>query len=250
LADLYSKVTLRPRSKLEKLVDLLSPSCEVPARPRNGLCTQLALYFLLWGEAPPHAAAEAVKTLRTPEGQLDPAELGGGGVRALVESLCSAARVDEVVGALQAVARLASEGLESVARRDPEEARRRLASLPRLPADQADFLLLASGCVSTVAPSPAALRVVARVGYPGTSYAALARAIDAELPEGDPQEIAWRAHHVLKQHGLRTCKESPACSTCRAEPACSFAGKGDDPFVRVSAPQRSTSAAPGDGAGG
>ncbi|MBL9021119.1 MAG: hypothetical protein JNL21_02915 [Myxococcales bacterium] len=249
MADLYSKVTLRPRSKLERLVDLLEPSCDVPGRPKNGLCTQLALYFLLWGEAPPHAAAEAVKTLRTPDGQLDPAELGGG-ARALVESLCSAARVDEVAGALQAVARLAAEGLETVARRDPEEARRRLASLPRLPADQADFLLLASGCVSTVAPSPAALRVVSRVGYPGTSYAALARAIDAELPEGDPHEVAWRAHHVLKQHGLRTCKESPACSTCRAEPACSYAGKGDDPFVRVSAINRNGSAPPGDGAGG
>lgn len=245
MADLYSKVTLRPRSKLERLVDLLEPSSEVPARPKNGLCIQLALYFLLWGEAAPHAAAEAVKTLRSPDGQVDPMELGTG-ARPLVASLCTPGRVDDVVAALQAVGRLASDGLEAVARRDPEEARRRLATLPRLAADQADFLLLASGAVSTVAPSLAALRVVARVGYPGTTYAALARALDAELPEGDPHEVAWRAHHVLKQHGLRVCKDTPACSTCRAEKACSYAGKGDDPFVRVSAVQRGGPVGPGD----
>lgn len=250
MADLYSKVTLRPRSKLERLVDLLEPSCEVPSRPKNGLATQLALYFLLWGEAAPHAAAQAVKALRLADGQIDAAQLAGG-VRDLVETLCTPARVEEVAAALAAVGRLAADGLEALARRDPEEARRRLSTLPRLAADQADFLLLAGGAVSTVAPSPAALRVAVRVGYPGTTYASVARALDAELPEGDPHEVAWRAHHVLKQHGLRTCKEAPACSGCRAEPACSYAGQGEDPANKVGPAHRSsTGSAPGDGAGG
>ena len=249
MADLYSKVTLRPRSKLERLVDLLEPACEVPARPKNGLATQLALYFLLWGEAAPHAAAQTVKTWLSPDGQLDGGQLAAG-PRDIVASLCNEARIDEVVAALQAVGRLAGDGLEGVARRDPEDARRKLATLPRLTADQADFILLASGVVSTVAPSAAALRVVSRVGYPGTSYASLARALDAELPEGDQQEVAWRAHHVLKHHGLKVCKETPACGSCRAKPGCAYAGEGDDPAARLAPPSRYGSHPTGEGAGG
>ncbi len=247
MADLYSKVTLRPRSKLEKLVEMLEPACEIPQRPKNGLVAQLALYYLLWGECGAPAAAEAVKALME-AGSVDAAKLAAG-PREVVDRLCSPARAAEVLAALQAVGRLAADGLEASARRDVEEGRRRLATLPRLGPDQIDFLLLASGIASVVAPPLAALRVVARVGYPGTCYATLARTLDAELPEGDPQEVAWRAHHVLKQHGNKTCREKPDCPSCKAEPACAYAGRGEDPAGAITAP----SAAPvrsGEGPGG
>jgi hypothetical protein len=240
LADLYSKVTLRPRSKLERVVELLEPGSEVPPRPKNGLVTQLVLYFLVWGEAPPQSAAQLAKGWLGPDGQVDAARLA----EANVEGACSASRAADATAALQAVARLAADGLEVLARRDPEDARRKLASLPKLPADQIDFLLLSSGAASTVAPSAAALRVTARLGYPGSTYAALARALDAELPEGDPHEVAWRAHHILKQHGLRTCKETPSCGSCRVSSACGYAGRGDDPASKLHAIRN------GDGAAG
>ncbi|NUO50734.1 MAG: hypothetical protein HOV80_17930 [Polyangiaceae bacterium] len=229
MADLYSKVTLRPRSKLERVVELLEPGSDVPPRPKNGLVTQLVLYFLVWGEAPPQSAAQLAKGWLGADGQVDVARLA----EANVDGVCSASRAADATAALQAVARLATDGLETLARRDPEEARRKLASLPKLPADQIDFLLLTSGAASTVAPSAAALRVTARLGYPGSTYAALARALDAELPEGDHHEVAWRAHHILKQHGMRTCKETPNCGSCRASAACGYAGKGDDPASKL-----------------
>lgn len=240
MADLYSKVTLRPRSKLERVVELLEPGCEVPCRPKNGLVTQVVLYFLVWGEAAPASAASFAKGLLGADGQVDAVRL----VDVNVEGTCSATRAAEVTAALHSVARLAGDGLETLARRDPEEARRKLAALPRLPADQIDFLLLASGAASTVAPSAAALRVTARLGYPGSSYPSLARALDAELPEGDPYEMAWRAHHILKQHGHRVCKESPSCGSCRAQAACSYAGRGEDPASKLQSLRN------GDGAAG
>jgi endonuclease III len=242
LADLYSKVTLRPRSKLERLVELLEPGCDVPLRPKNGLVTQLVLYFLIWGEASPQNAAQAVKGLLGADGQIENARLTSNATD-MVESICSAGRSADVTSALQLVARLATDGVDAIARRDPEEARRRLATLPRLAPDQIDFLLAASGTVSTVAPTAAALRVASRVGYPGSTYASIARSLDAELPEGDPLGIAWRAHHILKQHGMRICREVPACGTCRAEATCSYAGHGDDPASKLAHLARSTEGA-------
>ncbi len=230
MTELRSKVTKRPRSKLERVLDRLETASEVPARPKNGIVAQLALYYLLAGEAQVGAAATAVKQLGA-----TPAAMGASLAsleRDTVAALCPAERVDEAHAALRAVGKAVGDGLVA-ASVDLDEARRRLRDLPRMPAEQADFLLLASGLVSLVAPGPSALRVAVRLGYPGSSYAAVARALDAEVPEGDPAHVAWRAHHVLKLHGQRVCKErAPACGACGVRDGCSFRGEGDDPAAR------------------
>lgn len=233
MADLYSKVTLRPRSKLEKLVEMFEHGSPVAPRPKDGLVSQLVLFYLLAAGCGPEAALRALGSLRACEGPIDAGRLAGL-ERSFVEPLCSAALVDETLAALQAVGRAASDGIETIARRDPDEARRRLGALAKLSAQQADYLLLAGGACSTVAPGPAALRVASRLGYPGTTYAALARSLDGELPEGDPHEVAWRAHHALRLHGERVCHaKSPSCGACRAASACSYRGQGDDPASRI-----------------
>jgi endonuclease III len=222
-------VTLRPRSKLERLLDRLESVGEVPARPKNGIVAQLSLYYLLSGEASASGAAQAVKQLLAGSDGGSLVELE----RSVVEALCPPARVDDVLSALRAVGQAAREGLVAACARDVDEARRRLRDLPRMPAEQADFLLLASGLVSTVAPGPSALRVAVRIGYPGSSYAAVARSLDAEVPEGDVTEVAWRAHHVLKLHGQRVCKDAaPLCASCGVRDGCAFRGEGDDPASR------------------
>lgn len=236
MAELRSQVTLRPRSKLERVLELLGGDAKLPARPKNGIVAQLALFYLLHGEATPLAAAAAVK-------QLVAATTPGGGPtaaltlldRELVATLCPEARVDEVLTQLQAVSRAAQEGLAGTCRDEPDEARRRLSALPLMTPQRIDFLLLAAGVTSTLAPSAPAQRVAARLGYPGASYTAIARSLDAEVPEGDPTDVAWRAHHLLKQHGMTVCVETlPACGGCAARDACAFRGEGEDPALRFS----------------
>jgi len=228
LSELRSKVTLRPRSKLERLLDRLESSGDVPSRPKNGILAQLALYYLLSGEASALGAAQAVKRCLA----------GGDGAfadfdRAAVAALCPSSRVDDTFAALRALGQAAKEGLVAACARDVDEARRRLRELPRMPAEQADFLLLASGLASLVSPGPSAIRVAVRLGYPGSTYAAVARSLDAEVPESDVTEVAWRAHHVLKRHGQRVCKESaPACSACGVRDGCAYRGDGEDPAAR------------------
>ena len=51
VADLYSKVTRRPRSKLERLLSLLEPLA-VPRRPEGRVSTQLALFYLVAAASP------------------------------------------------------------------------------------------------------------------------------------------------------------------------------------------------------
>jgi endonuclease III len=234
VADLYSKVTLRPRSKLERLLEVLEPDCEVPRRPKNGIVTQLALFYLLSGQATPASAADALKSLSA-GGSLDVDKLASL-PRSFVEGVCPADRVEEVHAALRCLGKAAREGIERAARVELEEARRQLSYLPRLSTEQIDLVLLAAGLHSVVAPSLPALRVAVRLGYPGSSYAAIARALDAEVPEGDNAEVAWRAHHVLRQHGKRICLEqAPACGRCRVRMSCSFRGEGDDPAARLPA---------------
>lgn len=151
MADLYSKVTLRPRSQLERLIELLEAEASAPPRP------------------PP----------------------------------------------------------------DPEEAKRRLSALPRLEAEAVDRILLTSGARVTVAPSLAARRVAARVGYPGATYASITRALDAEILEADVTDLAWRAHHLLDRLGRERCVELPSCAGCPLAQACGFRGVGSDPARRL-----------------
>ena len=136
-----------------------------------------------------------------------------------------------------AVGEALQEGLEDKVRRAPDEVRKRLLTLPRLSPEHVDLLLLTCGVVPTVAPSATARRVAARLGYPGATYASLARALDAEIPEGDTSEVAWRAHHVLAQHGKDVCHATnPACSRCSVKSSCAYQGDGPDPASRLSSP--------------
>lgn len=236
MADLYSKVTLRPRSKLERVLELLHGTTNVPKRQDSGLVVQLALYYLVAAEITPTEASALVKHWRGSGTSIDGSALLALEASAL-GAVCPARTAAELLEALHALGRLAQERLDELSRRDPDAVRQRLLSLPRLTPDHADLLLLSCGLLSTVAPSPSARRVASRLGYPGTSYAALSRALDAEIPEGDPSQIAWRAHHALAQHGRDVCLASaPACSRCAIQVACSYRGQGQDPAARLSNP--------------
>ncbi|MFO0550389.1 MAG: hypothetical protein U0271_18485 [Polyangiaceae bacterium] len=177
MGDLESKVTRRPRSKLERVLEQLEKHLSSPDPPQGSLSAALT-----------------------------------GGV--------DAARVAE---------------FEQLARKNPAEARRRLLEFSRLEPASVDFLLLTIGADDTVAPSPTAQRVAARLGYPGTDYETLARALDAEVPEGDPGHVAWRAHHLLAAHGELVCGEPPACNRCPIRALCSYHGEGPDPAARLTA---------------
>jgi endonuclease III len=77
-------------------------------------------------------------------------------------------------------------------------------------------------------------RVALRLGYPGNEAASIARALDAEVPEGDVTSVAWRAHHSLQVIGDSVCtKDRPRCVECAVESACDFHGVGLDPSKRL-----------------
>jgi endonuclease III len=123
--------------------------------------------------------------------------------------------------------------LEVIASSDLEDARRTLMTLPKMHAQAVDLLLLSAGEQSLVAPTPSAMRVASRLGYPGADYASIARSLDAEVPEADILGVAWRAHHTLKQIGASLCeKERPQCGDCPLFRACAFHGEGPDPTNR------------------
>lgn len=236
MADLYSKVTLRPRSKLERILELLQSTTVVPRRQEGGLVIQLVLYYLVAAEVTPASASALVKQWRGTDRSIAGTTL----LRledAVLADACSERTRSELLEALHCVGRMAQERVEELGRRDPDAVRQRLLALPRLTPDHVDLVLLSCGVLSTVAPSPTARRVASRLGYPGTSYAALSRALDAEIPEGDASQIAWRAHHALAQHGRDVCVAmAPACGHCAIEVACSYRGRGQDPATRLSNP--------------
>jgi endonuclease III len=230
VGDLQSKVTLRPRSKLERVLDVLTKDYDVPRASGTPLVAQLALYYLVPGEALPDDAARVISGLRDPSGAVNARTLATI-QRDVVASLCNETKVDEVLAALHVLGKLAeSNAFEALGQLELDEARRALGALPRLSAQQVDYLLLASRSFATVAPAPSAQRVVLRLGYPGRGYAALTRSLDAEIPEGDALELAWRAHHVLRAHGHEICAPvEPSCESCRIRGACAFRGEGEDP---------------------
>lgn len=231
--NLRSKVTLRPRSKLERVLELAGSHFITPAQPKNGILAQLALYYLLVAETPPALAAELVKSLTGEGGRLDGRRLYELDKSALIDR-CPAPRVDETLDALRRVGRLALESnLENTSKSDLDEARRLLVGLPRLHSQAIDLLLLSAGAQALVAPTPSAMRVATRLGYPGSDYAAIARSLDAEVPEVDVLGVAWRAHHALKQLGATLCeKDHPSCASCPLIRACAYRGEGVDPASR------------------
>jgi hypothetical protein len=85
----------------------------------------------------------------------------------------------------------------------------------------------------TVAPTLDALRLAVRLGYPGESADAVARALDAELPLGST-DLAWRARHLLDAHARATCSNpTPKCDGCTLVDACDYRGVGADPALRL-----------------
>ena len=110
-----------------------------------------------------------------------------------------------------------------------------LLGLEDMPPPSPAYQTLSAKSHSAVAPTAVALRVAMRLGYPGNEAASIARALDAEVPEGDVTSVAWRAHHSLQVLGDTICtKERPRCSECAAREACDFHGVGVDPAKRLS----------------
>lgn len=224
MADLQSKVTRRPRSKLERVLEILQPTCPVPERPKEGIVGAVVRSYLMEAGASDMAVIPEIDS-----------DIRAGKVSmALVERVASPAQLDATVAGLKALAKLSLDGLEKLCRNDLEESKRRLAALPRFDAERVDWVLLSSRHDVSVAPGRGALRVAARLGYPGSNYAAVSRALDAEIPEGDSSDVAWRAHHVLETHAARTChRAAPACDRCGVKAACSYRGADADPARRL-----------------
>ena len=102
-----------------------------------------------------------------------------------------------------------------------------LVALEGLPAPSAEYLAQTARSHSAVAPTQGGLRVALRLGYPGNEPASIARALDAEIPEGDITFVAWRAHrslHVLAETACTT--DQPKCEACKVRSACDFHGVG------------------------
>lgn len=236
--DAQSKVTLRPRSKLERVLDAIGEEYEVPPRPALDLVSQVALLHLVGCGADHKAAIVAIGPLCSKPGAVDP-ELLAHTPRELVATVCPEGLVDDTVRALRSLGEAATakpQGLEARCRGDLTEARRLLRSLPGMAEQRADLILLQAGIHAVVAPTGYGVQVAARLGYPGTSYASFARALDEELPEhANAVAVAWRAHHLLDQHGKRICApRSPQCGRCPVRDACAYRGEGEDPATRLS----------------
>ena len=235
--DAQSKVTLRPRSKLERILDALDEEYKVPPRPQLDLVSQIALFHLVSCGADGNAALGAVTPLCSATGAVDPERLAKT-PRDLVASVCPESHVDATLLALRSLGEAAvasPQGLDARCRRDLGEARRLLRSLPGVAEQSTDLLLLQAGIHAVVAPTGPGVHVAARLGYPGASYASFARALDEELPEhANSIAVAWRAHHLLDQHGKGICARTPQCTRCPIRDACAYRGEGEDPVARLS----------------
>ena len=220
-----SKVTLRPRSKLELLIEPLASLYTVPPRPDLDVLTQLALFYLVGSGGDRRGAVTALAPLCDRAGRVDPERLAAA-TRADVEPASQRSHLaDDTVEALHAAAELArasTDGLDARLRGDLADARRLLRGLPQMSEQRADLLLLHSGLHPVVAPTAASMQVATRIGYPGTSYGALARSLDAELPDHGGLEVAWQAHHLLEQHGKNICVQPPECPRCPVRDGCAF----------------------------
>jgi hypothetical protein len=233
--DAESKVTLRPRSKLERLLESLSDVYKVPARPALDVLTQVVLLYLVGGGVEPRAAIAAIAPLCGKSGGVDPDKLAQT-PRELVEAICAEPKVDETLEALRAAgeAGIGGASLDARCGTDLAEGRRLLRALPRITEQGADLLLLQAGIHAVVAPTGPGVHVAARLGYPGAGYGSYARALDAELPDLDGVPVAWRAHHLLDLHGRGLCARSqPQCERCPVHDGCQFHGEGEDPAAKL-----------------
>lgn len=231
MSDVRSKVTRRPRSKLERLLDVLGAAHAAPVRPPVDLGVQVALSCLVAAHASPGDARDRVRAWSSSGGDVDPDRLVAI-TEADVTGVCPPENVAAAAAALRAVGHLVADGALDETW-DAEDTRRALLGVPGMTPPVADYLLLAAGRLATVAPTVPAMRVVVRVGYPGSTYGAVARALDLELPNAGDVKSAWRAHQLLDHHGRLVCTQRPACSACPLRDGCSFAGEGVDPALRL-----------------
>ena len=232
MTDARSKVTRRPRSKLERVLDAIGARAAVVRRPEVDLGVQLALACLVSSQVTAQGARDLVRRLCDDEGHVDPTRLVAV-TEADVADICPRDLVASVVEALRAVGHLVADGaLDDTW--DPEDTRRAISGVPGMIPSRADYLLLSAGRLATVAPSAHVMRVAVRVGYPGSTYGAVARALDLELPYAGDVASAWRAHQLLDQHARTVCTTTrPACAGCPIREGCSFAGEGADPAARI-----------------
>lgn len=231
MSDVRSKVTRRPRSKLERLLDVLGAVHATPLRPAVDLGVQLALSCLVAAGATPAAARDRVRAWCSPAGGVEPSRLLAL-TPADVEADVPPGAADAASAALRAVGHLIADGALDDAW-DTEDTRRALLGVPGVTPPVADYLLLAAGRLATVAPTASAMRVAVRIGYPGSTYGAVARALDLELPHAGDVASAWRAHQLLDHHGRLVCTPRPGCAACPVREGCSYAGDGVDPVTRL-----------------
>jgi hypothetical protein len=237
VSEARSKVTLRPRSKLERVLDALSDAYEIPSRPELDLLSHLTILLLVRGGAEPAAATAALGPLCKKNDEAVDGALLASASRDVVAAICAAERVDATVEALRKAGEIATRGPACLDKRcagELGEARWLLGTVPGIDDPRADLLLLYSGTQAIVAPTAHAAYVAARLGYPGSSYAAVARSLDAELPSFDAVEVAWRVHHVLDRHGKELCTlASPQCGRCPVRSSCAYHGQGEDPAAKL-----------------
>lgn len=228
-----STIVRRPRSKLERVVEVLAAEHEVPSRPELGLPAHLALLVLIAAGCEPRAALPAV--LAIAPSPFDPMRLASATAADLPAGVAGE-RVEPALAGLHAIARLAAElgDLTDACAGDAAEARAILRAIPGLAAHHRDLALLYAGLQPVVAPTAPAMHVAVRLGYPGADYGAIARALDAEIDSPDAVRVAWRAHQLLDRHGRNVCTaELPRCASCAVRDACAFHGDGDDPSLRI-----------------
>ena len=230
MSDVRSKVTRRPRSKLERLLDALGAAHTAPTRPPVDLGVQVALSCLVAAQVSPADARDRVRAWSTASG-VDAARLVAV-TDEDVAGVCPADHVRPAAAALRAVGHLVADGALDETW-DAEDTRRALLGVPGMTPPVADYLLLAAGRLATVAPTLPAMRVAVRIGYPGATYGAVARALDLELPNAGDVGSAWRAHQLLDHHGRLVCTPRPTCATCPLRDGCSYAGEGVDPALRL-----------------
>jgi hypothetical protein len=98
------------------------------------------------------------------------------------------------------------------------------------PHDPSEHELSPAHEVSPLPPSTSLLRIAARLGYPGTSPAALVRALEAELPGGHPHELAARVVRTFERLADARCTpRQPRCAGCPIDDRCAYRGEGVDP---------------------
>jgi endonuclease-3 len=151
-------------------------------------------------------------------------------LRQLVES-AGGPMADNCVEKLRRSAEVAEreypQGLHTVLKRTPAEAKKAFKKFPGIGDPGAEKILLFTRTQPVLALESNGLRVVTRLGY-GTAqkdYAATYRSARAALQDELKPDCAWlmRAHLLLRRHGQTTCKTNrPHCDSCAVADSCQY----------------------------